>query len=72
MGGNIHVSRQWYQYMTIKTYYSFDSIIKSETGEEISMLRSSHKKCSIEMGVLKKFAKFTVKHLCQVWGLQLY
>ena len=27
--------------------------------------RSSHQKCSIKKGVLKNFAKFTGKHLCQ-------
>ena len=29
------------------------------------MSRSSHQICSIEIGVLKNFAKFTGKHLCQ-------
>ena len=27
--------------------------------------RSSHRKCSIKKGILKNFAKFTGKHLCQ-------
>ena len=27
--------------------------------------RSSHQRCSIEIGVLKSFTKFTGKHLCQ-------
>ena len=27
--------------------------------------RSSHRGCSIRKGVLRKFAKFTEKHLCQ-------
>ena len=27
--------------------------------------RSSHQRCSLEKGVLKKFTKFTGKHLCQ-------
>ena len=27
--------------------------------------RSSHQRCSIKKGVLKEFAKFTGKHLCQ-------
>ena len=27
--------------------------------------RSSHRRCSVEKGVLKNFAKFTGKHLCQ-------
>ena len=31
----------------------------------ISMIRSSHGRCSVLRGVLKIFAKFTGKHLCQ-------
>ena len=27
--------------------------------------RSSHRRCSVKKGVLKNFAKFTGKHLCQ-------
>ena len=27
--------------------------------------RSSHRRCSVRKGVLKNFAKFTGKHLCQ-------
>ena len=27
--------------------------------------RSSHQRCSVEKGVLRNFAKFTGKHLCQ-------
>ena len=27
--------------------------------------RSSHQRCSMKKGVLKNFAKFTGKHLCQ-------
>ena len=30
-----------------------------------STSRSSHQRCSIKKGVLKNFAKFTEKHLCQ-------
>ena len=30
-----------------------------------SQTRSSHRKCSVKIGVLKNFAKFTGKHLCQ-------
>ena len=28
-------------------------------------LRSSHRRCSVKKGVLRNFAKFTGKHLCQ-------
>ena len=30
-----------------------------------TILRSSHRRCSIRKGVLRNFAKFTWKHLCQ-------
>ena len=30
-----------------------------------STKRSSHRRCSVEKGVLKSFTKFTGKHLCQ-------
>ena len=29
------------------------------------LFRSSHRRCSIRKGVLRNFAKFTGKHLCQ-------
>ena len=29
------------------------------------ILRSSHRRCSVGKGVLRNFAKFTGKHLCQ-------
>ena len=29
------------------------------------ILRSSHRRCSVGKGVLRSFAKFTGKHLCQ-------
>ena len=32
---------------------------------EIINIRSSHRSCSVKKGVLRNFAKFTVKHLCQ-------
>ena len=28
--------------------------------------RSSHQRCSVRKGILRNFAKFTGKHLCQV------
>ena len=31
----------------------------------ISIIRSSHRRCSVKKGVLRNFAKFTGKHLCQ-------
>ena len=30
-----------------------------------SLDRSSHRRCSVKKGVLRNFAKFTGKHLCQ-------
>ena len=35
----------------------------------LSLFRSSHGRCSLKEGVLKRFANFTAKHLC--WGLFL-
>ena len=29
------------------------------------MFRSSHRRCSVKRGILRNFAKFTGKHLCQ-------
>ena len=30
------------------------------------LFRSSHRRCSVRKGVLRKFAKFTGKHLCKI------
>ena len=35
------------------------------TKSEKLSLRSNHRRCSLKKGVLKNFAKFTGKHLCQ-------
>ena len=32
---------------------------------QIEVFRSSHRRCSVRKGVLRNFAKFTGKHLCQ-------
>ena len=32
---------------------------------EMTIIRSSHRRCSVKKGVLRNFAKFTGKHLCQ-------
>ena len=32
---------------------------------DYSSIRSSHRRCSVKKGVLRNFAKFTGKHLCQ-------
>ena len=32
---------------------------------ELAKCRSSHRRCSVRKGVLRNFAKFTGKHLCQ-------
>ena len=34
-----------------------------------SLIRSSHRRCSIKISVLKTFAKFTGKHLCRSLSL---
>ena len=46
-----------------------------EHEKQRQIFRINHQGCSIKRGVLKNFAKFTGKHLCQspeAWGLQLY
>ena len=46
----------------IKKYLEVSNI----TSEPISFYyRSSHQRCSVKKGVLRNFAKFTGKHLCQ-------
>ena len=44
----------------IKTYFKFVSL-KSR----VRMGRISHRRCSVRKGVLRNFAKFTEKQLCQ-------
>ena len=44
----------------------FEDCFSSElTLEEYITFKSSHQRCSVKKGVLKNFAKFTGKHLCQ-------
>ena len=43
--------------------FCFNKIFKWVHLEE--KFRSSHQSCSVKKGVLRKFAKFTGKHLCQ-------
>ena len=51
-----------------------------DTLTDTATVRSSHRGCSVRKGVLRNFAKFTGKHLCQSlflikmqdWDLQLY
>ena len=55
-----------------KIHFSFSSFTSANCLFNIAILvayfsihRSSHKRCSITIGVLKKFAIFTGRHLCQ-------
>ena len=44
----------------------FDNFIDSVRGlDYYASNRSSHRRCSVRKGVLRNFAKFTGKHLCQ-------
>ena len=52
-------------YMICKCRYSFKLKFLSRKLEFYTGVRSSHQRCSIKIGVLKNFAKFTGKHLCQ-------
>ena len=45
----------------IKTKYNV-SLLKPKTP---SLYRSNHRRCSLRKGILRNFAKFTGKHLCQ-------
>ena len=40
-------------------------LLNTVNGCLLNMVRSSHQRCSIKNGVLRNFAKFTGKHLCQ-------
>ena len=43
-----------------------NKLIKTTRAEiDITKYRSSHRRCSVRKGVLRNFAKFTGKHLCQ-------
>ena len=52
--------------------------ILAKTAAKVFCYTSRHRRCSVRKSVLKNFAKFTEKHLCQslffneVAGLQLY
>ena len=46
----------WFISFTIEQIYN--SVLKR--------FRSSHQRCSMQKGVLRHFAKFTIKHLCQI------
>ena len=41
------------------------SNLNLEIRRRLRYLRSSHQRCSMKKGVLRNFAKFTGKHLCQ-------
>ena len=45
--------------------WSDSSHVNPENKQKL-FIQSSHRMCSIEKGVLKNFAKFTGKHLCQI------
>ena len=50
---------------TIEKIFSITNLKPSLARFESAQNRSSHRRCSIKKGVLKNFAKFTGKHLCQ-------
>ena len=41
------------------------AFIMSNTFGDVLIGRNSHRRCSVKKGVLRNFAKFTGKHLCQ-------
>ena len=52
-------------YLILRMYYFVDTALKMK----FSIIRSSHRRSSIKITVLKNFAIFTGKHLC--WSLSL-
>ena len=48
----------------LKTLVKDKTPVKLQAWHFISKTKSSHRRCSLKKGVLKKFAKFTGKHLC--------
>ena len=56
-------------YQKLKNSHNFSSLsfylVFQNTKRLNEPYRSSHPRCSIKKGVLKNFAKFTGKHLCQ-------
>ena len=54
----------WYGYFwnfSIRFFFSSEK----KALVDILTARSSHRSCSVKKGVLRKFAKFTGKHMCQ-------
>ena len=56
-----HQSFLQVDFKTLGIRASYKIILSLLTG----MIRSSHQRCSVKNGVLRIFAKFTGKHLCQ-------
>ena len=54
---------KWRQ--NVKETWSCFYFIFEKMFNPLVILRSSHRRCSIRNGVLRNFAKFTGKHLCQ-------
>ena len=46
-------------------YFPVFGLNSGKYGPEETLYRSSHRMCSVKKGVLRNFAKFTGKHLCQ-------
>ena len=44
---------------------TFETLLRSLISVHAPIFRSSHQRCSIIKGVLRNFAKFTGKYLCQ-------
>ena len=52
--------------LTVKDHFTFvDEILTENSDFYLASFRSSHQRCSLSKGVLRNFAKFTGKHLCQ-------
>ena len=52
------------KYNTIKSYAK-PAMREKKGWNRMSFYRSSHRRCSMQKGVLRNFTKFTGKYLCQ-------
>ena len=47
------------------SFFCVSALKGSQLSTKCGRMRSSHQRCSIKKGVLRNFAKFTGKYLCQ-------
>ena len=64
----------WWLFLFINAFFKCYSFITSGLIQRQKTIsnRSSHRRCSVKRGVLKKLAKLSGKHMCQSLSLQVY